>query len=311
MKKKTNSNTEYKNLKTKIDRLKKENQHQLEGISRALSNLRFDVRQLKIKDQSRRPLKERITTLLKKVLINLIIIFPITGLLTINLENILATKYAPLDYSFEDYRVTYDPTSIISLDENKESEYKHDFVVDTLCTVSSGEINKLYIVYTQDDSSYFSEKNFHPIELDMHTSVMNWVASILPLPSNWKNKIPIINNFNNISKSQISFRLSFGSYEKITNKNIYLLTLDNQQNISINILNVESTAQFQQNNSTDISATLKIIPRTGKDPQFTMISLDNLLTDNKLSDNVLEKYKNDLNQILEVFGHYTIINKDT
>ncbi|EGP5140807.1 hypothetical protein EL466_13540, partial [Enterococcus faecium] len=86
----------------------------------------------------------------------------------------------------------------------------------------------------------------------------------------------------------------------------YLLALDKQNNISINILQVTSTAK--------IHAVVSPKSKTGgielntqeEDPSFKLIKSNDLLSD-KFSSQELSEIKTDLSSIMDIFNQYIFV----
>lgn len=196
-------------------------------------------------------IKTKITNFFKPFLSLLITIFIATPLL-FTAQSFLNAKSESIYYSITNQKNSYAPKYIVDLQESKEKEYKFGFNLLADINVYKGTIKTLYCVYSNDDENNFSSENFHLVDLKgTHSTVLDYYHYLVTPFSRSKF---IIENY------KLKQTISFGSFQKSKQKNIYLVSIDNKNNINLDILNVENQAKMQQTDTKDGNADIKIIP---------------------------------------------------
>ncbi|EME7167163.1 hypothetical protein O2S95_002255 [Enterococcus faecium] len=289
-----------KNIKSKQSNLNNRYIENTEKIFTEIQDLRSSVK-------TETPnFKKKLITCVLSLLIKLVIIVLISLPLSNQIEIMINNKNYLLDYNLSNYSINSPMQHYqISILPGKENSYQHCFNLNANCYIHEGSIKNLFLVYSQNDKNKFSESDFTNLILENKTTKFHEFMYLLSSLKFLHHFMPSLEN-TYIKKFNFNCKISYGSADKKMKKNLYLLALDKQNNISINILQVTSTAK--------IHAVVSPKSKTGgielntqeEDPSFKLIKSNDLLSD-KFSSQELSEIKTDLSSIMDIFNQYIFV----
>ena len=211
-------------------------------------------------------------------------------------------EYNLSNYSLQSSMQNYE----FSLLPGKENLYQHCFTLNADCYIYEGSLKNIFLIYSKDENNKFSEFDFKELKLTNKTTAFHklfyLLSSIKILHYMW----PKLKNTYN-QKLDFTAKISYGSSTKKKTKNFYLLAIDKQNNISINILQVTTTANVFAVDQTETKARVGIDIK-GEKPTFKLIKTTDLLS-NKYSYQELSNIKSDLAKIMGIFNQYIFIHE--
>lgn len=241
--------------------------------------------------------------LTKKFLIFLLFSLPFST----QIENMINNKNYMLDYNLSNYSLKIPETNYdFSLLPDKANTYQHCFYLNANCYIYEGNLNHLFLIYSKDENNKFSESDFTEIKLKNKTTIWNKIGYMISSMKILNPILPFLKNTYN-QKLELNCKINYGSSTRKKTKNFYLLTIDKQNNISLNILQITTTAKIFAVDPTDTDAKIGINLNIDK-PKFKLIKTTDLLS-GKYSSQELSNIKSDLAEITNIFNQYIIIKE--
>ncbi|HFD1778298.1 TPA: hypothetical protein ACF1UY_001765 [Enterococcus hirae] len=241
--------------------------------------------------------------LTKKFLIFLLFSLPFST----QIENMINNKNYMLDYNLSNYSLKIPETNYdFSLLPDKANTYQHCFYLNANCYIYEGNLNHLFLIYSKDENNKFSESDFTEIKLKNKTTIWNKIGYMISSMKILNPILPFLKNTYN-QKLELNCKINYGSSTRKKTKNFYLLTIDKQNNISLNILQITTTAKIFAVDPTDTGAKVGINLNIDE-PKFKLIKTTDLLS-GKYSSQELSNIKSDLAEITNIFNQYIVIKE--
>ncbi|MCB5951355.1 hypothetical protein LI951_04685 [Enterococcus sp. BWT-B8] len=199
------------------------------------------------------------------------------------------------------YKVDFDAKHIseneIELERGYGEEYKYSFGTTLNLNISSGSLQYAYLVYTKHDNEEISRTDFHKLDFDLQSNLN--ACSLLDITIRGVSDEKILAN------AEISTELSYGSMEQNKVKDIYLLTIDNQNNSSVVLFTVQGTHVSQQLSGNGHSILSTINPTPCQSPvKFEQINSFDFL-DVEVPNNISESFVKNKKQIVSICSDFT------
>jgi hypothetical protein len=226
--------------------------------------------------------------------ITLTLVFAVPA--TYHIQELLKIKKEEITYKV-DFDAKYISENEIQLERGYGKEYKYSFGTTLNLNISSGSLQYAYLVYTKHDNKEISRTDFHKLDFNLQSNLN--VFSLLDITIRGVSDEKIIAN------AEISTELSYGSMEQNKVKDIYLLTIDNQNNSSVVLFTMQGTHVSQQLSGNGHSILSTINPTPFQSPvKFEQINSFDFL-DVEVPNNISESFVKNKKQILSICSDFT------
>lgn len=223
---------------------------------------------------------------------------------TFKINSILSSKNSSTEFQIDNLKISSPSKFMTGGDgEHPEQNYSFSMVLDGSINLLSGQIKKSYLVYTEFEDENFSEKDFHPISLNVE-STSNWTYLLKSIPYTRKfEKLPL-------SKNIFNPYIYYYSSSPHSIKPIYILTIGSKNDISINLINIDAYSQASSKRSSpkSNSATMQFNPSvpSGTLKFFTPEKILDEQDSQNLSNSKIstESFKKDTTQIIKIARQY-------
>ncbi|MFP7306234.1 hypothetical protein SFC81_01505 [Enterococcus faecalis] len=292
-------------LKSSIKKINRDQIDRLEVISSELNSQKQILENIQKKLVHTTPKWKLIFKYIMLFFLNIILVIPFT----INVEELITTKNNPVSYKISNYSAKPATEAHIRLEEGKDFEFKHSIDINIHYKIYSGQIKKLYAVYSYDDSDEFDESSFHKLPIETSENNFHKLLFLLPTYTTLANKISILPHDLSLSSGSFNTKINFGSYDSTTVKNIYLLNVDPQNNLSIDLLLVTNTSTMQQYDTNEKHKTAKFHGYASGQKTFLQKISSNELLNGSYSSEEQKRFKKNTEKILAIYNIYSPINE--
>lgn len=189
---------------------------------------------------------------------------------TYQINDTLSAKKASLNYevvNLEPHSTTFGESSYSR--DNSDNKYSFNFNISGNFNSYYGIAKNIFLAYTTNEQSEFSEKNLHPVNFKSNNMSFNYITR----------SIPYINN-SNVPLQTFSFHdnISFILDSSSTTKPVYLIVIDKFNNVDISLILITGDSGITNTSNSPHSVISKINLETLlKKPSLQFYSAQDIL----------------------------------
>lgn len=239
-----------------------------------------------------------------KYLFNLLITFLFIVPTTFQINNVLNAQNSKTEYKIHGIYDGHTKKHSIDWDHTHSPEqiFQYSIRINGTMDIYKGQIKKVYIIYSKFEGDKINETDFYPLQIsEKPASPFTYILKSLPYCN--FNSVPLLTD-------KFTQFMSYHSKDETTTKPIYILSVDNQNNIDISVLLIKAKADTI-NQITDRKLNLGSTKTTALQPKTKLnFKTSEQILDSQNSDNKTklklstEQFKNDCSEIQTVFRQY-------
>jgi len=239
-----------------------------------------------------------------KYFLNLLITFFIIIPTTFQINNILNAQNSKADYKVYGIYDGHTKKHLIDWDytHNPEQIYQYSIKINGTMDIYKGQVKKIYIVYSNFEGDAITEKDFYPVEITTkQASPLTYIVKSLPFFD--FSKLPLFT-------TEFTELISYHSSNETMTKPVYILNIDNQNNIDISVLLINAKADTI-NQITNRKLKLGSTRSTATQPetQLNFKNFEQILDSQNSNSNdklelSIEQFKKDRSKIQTIFRQY-------
>lgn len=239
-----------------------------------------------------------------KYLFNLLITLFFIVPTTFQINNVLNAQNSKTEYKIHGIYDGHTKKRLVDWDDSHTPEqiFQYSIRINGTMNISKGQVKKVYIIYSKFEGDKIIETDFYPLQIkEKHASAFTYILKSLPYFD--FSETPLMTD-------DFTQLISYHSAKESTTKPIYILSIDNQNNIDISVLIVRAKADTI-NRLTDRKLNLGSTEMIGSQPKTKLNFktseqiLDSQNSDSKTKLNIsVKQFKNDTSEIQTIFRQY-------